>query len=42
MLANTLFKLTMALVIGAPVFRRRAGVGLASLALTCVAGLIAL
>ncbi len=38
-LANTLLKLTLTLVLGSPAFRRRASVGLAALALASGAGL---
>jgi len=40
-LSNTMLKLTVALVLGAPRYRRRASIGLAALALASAAGLLA-
>ena len=40
-LSNTLLKLTVALVLGAPVYRRDVAVGLGLMALACVVGMLA-
>jgi uncharacterized membrane protein (DUF4010 family) len=40
LLANTLLKLTLAVTIGRATYRRRAGIGLASLAIGSIAGLV--